>query len=100
MKYAIISINNNQYKVSEGKELVIDKTAEKDIDLKVLLIADGDNSVIGTPYIEKAKIDMEYIGEEQGKKLHVRQFKSKSRYRRKIGFRPKHTRIKINKIKA
>lgn len=100
MKYAIISINNKQYKVAEDKEFFIDRIDEKDIDLKILLISDGDVSHIGNPYLSKAKVDLEYINDEQGDKLHVRKFKSKSRYRKKIGFRPIYTLIKINKIKA
>ena len=35
---------------------------------------------------------------EKGTKLHVQIYRAKSRYRRKIGFRPLHTRLLVQKI--
>lgn len=100
MKYAVISINNNQYSVEEGNELLIDKIDKKDLKPEVLLYVDGKDIQIGEPVLKKAKVDVEYIGDEKGKKLHVRKFKAKSRYRRKIGFRPEFTKIRIKKLSA
>lgn len=100
MKYAIISINKKQYKVEEGSELLIDRIDEKEIEPTVMLYVDEKKSVFGDPVIKNAKVKFEHLGEINGKKLHVRKFKAKSRYRRKIGFRPKYSKIKVKSIKV
>ena len=40
------------------------------------------------------------LSQEKGKKVEVRRFKSKVRYRRHIGFRPLHTKLEILSIGA
>lgn len=99
MKYAVIRIKNNQYKVVEGEELLVDKLNDKTIDSEVLLYVDGKNIKLGDPVIKKAKVKIKVIEEEvKGEKIHVQTFKAKSRYRRKKGFRPVYSRIKIEKL--
>ena len=65
---------------------------------KVLLIATDDNVQVGNPYVKDSLVEYEVIGHKQGKKLHIFQYKAKSRYRRKTGFRPQLTDIKITSI--
>ncbi len=98
MKYAIISLNNNQYKITEGEEILVDKIDKNEIKPEILLVVDDGKVFIGEPSLNKAKVGIEYVGDEKGTKLHVRKFRSKSRYRKKIGFRPEYTRLKVEKI--
>ena len=100
MKYAVISIKDNQYKVEEGEELLIDKIDKKELKPEVLLFVDDDDVQIGEPGLKKIKLELEHLGDEKGKKLHVRKFRAKSRYRRKIGFRPEYSKIKVKKLSA
>lgn len=102
MKYAIIQSSGKQYLVKEGETVTIDRVEKKEGETylfeKVLLLRDGDSLKIGRPHLTgvrvKGKIEKQYKGE----KLHVLKFKAKIRYRRKIGFRPSLTDIKIDKI--
>lgn len=97
-KYAVIRIKGNQYKVSEGEEILIDKLDGKP-EPEVLLLVDGEKVKLGKPKVNGTSLRLKVVEEEvKGKKITVRTFKAKSRYRRKLGFRPIYTRLLIEKI--
>jgi len=99
MKYAVVKIKGQQYRVSEGDEILVDKLGTDKPDVKVFLVVDDKNVKIGTPEVKDAKIKIKILeDEEKGKKLYVQTFKAKSRYRRKIGFRPIYSRLLVEKI--
>ena len=99
MKYAIVKIKGQQYKVSEGDEILVDKLGTDKPDVKVFLVVDEKGVKIGKPEVKEAKVKMKILeAEEKGKKLYVQTFKAKSRYRRKIGFRPIYSRLLVEKI--
>ena len=99
MKYAIIEIKGQQYKVSEGDEILVGKLGKEKPEAEVLLVKSDKTVKVGKPTVKGAKVALKVIkDEEKGKKLHVQTFKAKSRYRRKIGFRPVFTRLKVTKI--
>ena len=98
-KYAVIRIKGQQYKVSEGDEILIGKTSDKKIEAEVLLYSDGKEIKVGKPVVSGIKVKLKVLEEaEKGKKLHVKKYRAKSRYRKKIGFRPVYTRLLIEKI--
>lgn len=99
MKYAVVEIKGKQYKIEENSEILVHRMAEKEkIEARVLLIADGEKTKIGTPEVKGAKIELKKLENEKGKKIHVFKYKSKSKYRRTIGSRPEFTRIAVGKI--
>lgn len=104
MKYAVINVNGNQYKVSEGEELLLEgANSEPGEKLKlesVLLIVDGDKVKLGEPQIKGTSVTAEVLGQEKGRKLKVFKFKAKSRYRRTRGHRSSFTRVKVTKISS
>jgi large subunit ribosomal protein L21 len=98
MKYAIIRLQGHQYKVSEGEEILVDKLTGKAEAEVLLLVADKKISV-GKPVLKDAKVNLKVVGEaEKGKKIEIMKFRAKSRYRRKMGFRPIFSRILVEKI--
>ena len=98
-KYAISDINGKQYKLIEGEELLIDKLKDKKVAPKVLLISGDEKVKIGKPYLKNAKLKLKILKDEvKGEKIHVRKYKAKSRYRKKRGFRPKYSKILVEKI--
>lgn len=100
-KFAVLRIAGKQYKAVEGKEILVDRLFDpKKVEPEVLLIADGDSVEIGSPVLTKAKITLKVINEvEKGEKVDVFKYKSKSRERRHVGFRPQYTRILVTDIK-
>ncbi len=102
MKYAIVEDGGKQYKVSEGSIVDIDHyEAEigEQIELdRVLLVTDGDQISIGTPYIKNARVEATILSQIKGPKLTVFKYKPKIRYRVKHGHRQKYTRLRIDSI--
>ncbi|MFC1656718.1 50S ribosomal protein L21 [Patescibacteria group bacterium] len=100
--YAIVNIAGKQYKVQKDQILDVDHlnvTNKKSSSSEVLLIWDDKQTKIGKPFIEKAKIEFEILEKDKkAKKVLILKHKAKKRYRRKIGFRPHFSKIKITKI--
>jgi large subunit ribosomal protein L21 len=103
--FAVIETGGKQYKVSEGKTLVIEKLpgdmrkGAKIIFDKVLLTDDGSNTKVGAPYLSGAKVEAVLDEAGKGKKVVVIRYKAKSRYFKKRGHRQPFMRIKISSIK-
>jgi len=75
--------------VAEGDTVELDK---------VLLIANGDKVIVGTPTIDQAKVIATSKGEGKAKKIIVFKYKSKVRYHKKTGHRQRFTSLAIDKI--
>lgn len=104
-EFAVIETGGKQYKVSEGDVLTIEKIkgeykeGDKIAFDKVLLLDDGENTTLGAPYIEKAKVTGVFEEEGKGKKINVIRYKAKSRYFKKKGHRQPYFKVKIEAIK-
>jgi large subunit ribosomal protein L21 len=100
MKYVVAKINGSQYKIEEGQELLVDYLGENEPKAEVLLSVDGETITIGKPVLEGITLSMKVVEPEvKGEKLYIQKFKAKSRYRRRTGFRSKHTKIVVEGIK-
>lgn len=102
MNYAVIAISGTQYQVSEDQIITVDNLnledkAKSSVEQVLLTVKDGKVKV-GDPTVKGASVDYEVVKNYKGAKLDVFKFKSKSRYRRSMGFRPELTDIKITKI--
>ena len=100
---AVVEISKKQYLVEKDDNLEVQRLkGQKDkitFD-KVLLLSDGKKIKIGTPYLERAKVEAEILEEKKGKKIIVYKFKRRKKYRRKQGHRQIYTAIKITRIVA
>lgn len=103
LSYAVIQTGGKQYKVREGDEITVDGLSKSQGDRldfsPLLLVRDKDKVHIGRPEVKDGSVEATIIDHILGKKIHVSTYKAKTRNRRKIGFRPKLTRLKIDKIK-
>jgi large subunit ribosomal protein L21 len=100
--YAIVETGGKQYKVAPGQKVDVDRLAVdegKDIELsRVLFIADGKDTIIGSPTIDGAKVIATCLGEKKGDKIIVFKYKPKVRYRRKKGHRQLYATLEIKEI--
>ena len=100
--YAIVETGGKQYKVTAGQKVDVDRLAVaegENVELsRVLLIADDENTIIGSPTIDGAKVMATCLGEKKGDKIIVFKYKPKVRYRRKTGHRQLYTRLEIKEI--
>ncbi len=102
--YALVEIQGKQYKAQEGAVLKVDKidketgaTVEFD---SVLMVADGDKTQIGTPYVKGAKVTAVLEEQIKDKKVVVFKFKRRKGYRRKQGHRQQYSQLLIKEINA
>jgi large subunit ribosomal protein L21 len=102
MKYAIVESGGKQYKAVEGETIEVDKLpleVGKKIELEdILLLADGDEILVGTPTVAGAKVTATVVDQYKGKKIIVFKYKPKERYRKKTGHRQNYTRLEIQSI--
>ena len=66
---------------------------------KVLLVDDGKDTTIGTPYITGAKVGAEIAEIGRARKVLIMKYKQKSRYLRRGGHRQPFFKVKITSIK-
>ncbi len=99
---AVVEIGKKQYLVKEGDSIEVERLdAEGEISFdKVLLLADGEQVSIGTPYLDKVTVEAQVEGENKAKKIIVYKFNRRKKYRKKQGHRQIHTKIKIKRIIA
>ena len=107
-EFAVIFTGGKQYKVSEGGFVSIEKIKTTGVEYKkgdkisfdkVLLVDDGKDTTIGTPYITGAKVDAEITEIGRARKILVVKYKQKSRYLRRNGHRQPFFQVKITSIK-
>lgn len=104
-EFAVIFTGGKQYKVAVGDVLKIEKLegdfklGDKVIFDKVLLVDNGTDTTIGTPYIANAKVESLFQKLGKGKTVKVVKFKQKSRYLKKNGHRQPYIEVKISSIK-
>ena len=100
--YAIVASGGKQFRVRTSQVINVELLPVekgKDIELSpVLMIADGEELIIGTPAIEGAKVIATCIEQGKGHKIIVFRYKSKVRERRKTGHRQPYTRLLIKEI--
>jgi len=100
--YAIVEAGGKQYRVAPKQTIQVDRLdipAGKMVELdRVLFISDGQNTLVGSPTIEGAKVTASSMGEVKGDKLIVFKYKNKTRYRKRTGHRPIYTRLSIEEV--
>ena len=99
---AIIVTGGKQYTVAEGDVLYVEKLnaeAESTVNFEqVLAILDGENTKIGTPVVEGAKVEAKVVKNGKAKKITVFKYKAKKNEKKKIGHRQPYTKVEITKI--
>ena len=105
MEFAVIETGGKQYQVKAGDVITIEKmpgtfaAGDKITFDKVLLVDDGKDTSIGTPYISGAKVSGVFQEAGRAKTVTVVHYKQKSRYHKKNGHRQPFMKVKIEKIK-
>ncbi|KPL01607.1 MAG: 50S ribosomal protein L21 [candidate division Zixibacteria bacterium SM23_73_2] len=100
--YAVIESGGFQFTVKEGDKVKIPKIVAKPKDkvtfAKILLVSKDNDPLVGTPYVEGAKIEAVVLNHGKGEKVVVFKFKRRVKYRRKTGHRQDFTEVQIKKI--
>ncbi|MCW8891571.1 MAG: 50S ribosomal protein L21 [Sedimenticola sp.] len=102
--YAVIQTGGKQYRVSEGDTVKVEKLgaeegASLDLD-KVLMVANGEDIKIGTPYVAGGKVTATVKSHGRAKKVTILKFKRRKHHMKRQGHRQWYTEIEITGISA
>jgi large subunit ribosomal protein L21 len=99
--YAVIETGNKQYKVFPGDTIDVELIEVKDKATfsNVLMLADGDNIEIGTPYVQGAEVIAKVLTTLKDDKVTTFKYKNKTNYHRTIGHRQNYTRVQVEEIR-
>ena len=102
--YAVIESGGKQHRVTEGEVLKLEKieagTGDKiDFD-KVLMVGEGADVEIGTPYVKSGKVTAEVVSHGRGDKVKIIKFNRRKHHRKQMGHRQWFTEVKITSISA
>ena len=99
--YAVIETGGKQYRVQEGDVITVEKlnaeAGETVVFDKVLLMSDGKEVKVGTPYLAEA-VTGSVVENGKGKKVIIFKYKAKKDYRKKQGHRQPYTAVKIESL--
>ncbi|MFQ5806256.1 MAG: 50S ribosomal protein L21 [Phycisphaerae bacterium] len=101
--YAIFEDGGKQYKVSEGDALLIER---RDLDEgqteitfdKVLMVGEGEDARIGTPWLQGASVTAKLVEELKTPKVVGVKLKRRKGYMKKFGHRQRMLKVAIDKI--
>ena len=99
--YAVIETGGKQYRVQEGDIITIEKikaeVGETVAFDKVLVLSDGNDVKVGTPYLDAA-VTGSVVEHGKGQKVIIFKYKAKKDYRKKQGHRQPYTMVKIESL--
>ncbi len=100
--YAIIRTGGRQFRAEVGKSIDVERLPyEVDHSFvinDVLLIGDGDSTVIGQPVVDGAAVKVTVTSQFRAKKVIVFKYNQRTNYRRKRGHRHYYTRLRVDDI--
>lgn len=102
--YAVVQTGGKQYRVSEGDTIKVEKLgadegASVELD-KVLMVADGEDVKVGTPYVEGGMVTATVKSHGRGKKVKIIKFRRRKHHMKRQGHRQWYTELQVTGIKA
>ena len=102
MRFAIVESGGKQYRAVEGRTIEVDRLpvdAGKKFDFeRVLLMADGDDVLVGTPTISDILVKVTVVDHVKGPKIDRFKYRPKKRIRVRGGHRQQYTRLLVDFI--
>jgi len=101
---AVVELVGKQYLVEPGTIFLVDKLPLEKGEIystdHVLMLLDGDDVVIGKPYIEKAKVVFSILDQTRRRKIIVQKFRSKKGFLKTKGHRQYATQVQVEIIEG
>jgi large subunit ribosomal protein L21 len=101
--YAVIKTGGKQYRVSPGEKIKVEQLPAgigSQINLEVLMIADGEKVSIGTPLVAGATVQATVVSHGRHDKVHIFKMRRRKHYQRHGGHRQNYTEIQIGAMSA
>jgi large subunit ribosomal protein L21 len=97
--YAVMRTGGKQYRVAAGDTIKVEKLEGNPGDAvelaEVLMLADGENVVLGRPLVAGALIKAEILEQDRNRKVVIFKYRRRRRYRRKTGHRQPFTALRV-----
>src|SRR5512142_123135 len=102
MRFAIVESGGKQYRAVEGRTIEVDRLpveAGKKFDVeRILLMADGDDVLVGTPTVSDILVKVTVVDHTKGPKIDRFKYRPKKRIRVRGGHRQQYTRLLVDFI--
>jgi large subunit ribosomal protein L21 len=100
--YAIVRSGGKQYRAEIGATIDVEKlpnSVDEKVQIsEVLLVGDGDRTLIGMPLVDGASVNATIVSQYRAPKIIVFKYHHRTKYRRKRGHRQYYTRLRIDSI--
>ena len=102
MRFAIVESGGKQYRAVEGRTIEVDRLPDdpgKKFDFeRILLMADGDEVMLGTPTVSGIEVKVTVVDHIKGPKIDRFKYRPKKRIRVRGGHRQQFTRLMVDFI--
>jgi len=102
MRFVIVESGGKQYRAVEGRAIEVDRLpieTGKKFDLeRVLLMADGEEVMVGTPTLSGIEVKVTVVEHTRGPKIDRFKYRPKKRIRVRGGHRQQYTRLMVDFI--
>ena len=100
--YAVIESGGKQHRVEPGEVLRLEKLDASEGETvnfdQVMMIGEGENIQIGTPFVDGGAVTAEVVSHGRGDKITIIKMRRRKHYRRQAGHRQYFTEVKIKEI--
>jgi len=100
--YAVIKTGGKQYRVSQGDTLKVEKLDAGEGDSvefdQVLMVGEGEDVKIGTPYVEGSRVSARVKAQGRGPKIEIIKFRRRKHHMKRMGHRQDYTEVEITGI--
>ncbi len=100
--YAVFQSGGKQHRVAEGQTVRLEKIEVAPGDAvefdNILMVSNGDDVKIGTPYVAGSKVTAEVVTHGRGDKIKIVKFRRRKHSRSQMGHRQWFTEVKITGI--
>lgn len=102
--FAVFQSGGKQHRVTEGDvvrlELLDFEPGNEVVFDKVLMVADGEDVNVGSPFLDGGAVKAEVVKSERGKKIRILKFRRRKDHMRRQGHRQWFTEVKITSIQT
>ena len=100
--HAVIVTGGKQYRVKQGDKLKVEKLDSAVNDTiefsQVLMVSDGTNIQVGSPYVAGSKVTATVLSHGRGEKIRIVKVRRRKNYRRQAGHRQHYTELQITQV--
>jgi len=102
--YAVVKTGGKQYRVQSGESVRVELLpaevgAAVSFD-EVLMVGEGENVKVGTPFVAGAKVNATVVAHGRGDKERIFKLRRRKHYQKTQGHRQRYTEVRIGDIVA